>query len=206
MESIFIDEIKTISIFAKCDDDVLLRLLDSPYRRQQYVAGKLIASVGDPCKSLMLLTKGSADTQMMNNEGREVPIEHIEAPQLLAPMFLFSTKRIIPVDVIASTDCCIWHINREAFVNLMTEQPQILVDFLQSLSDRGQFLSNKVYALAIKGLRNRVLDYLTLNDCIHSVSKAALQLGVTRPSLSRVLSEMLSNGTIVKTSKGYMKR
>ena len=147
----------------------------------------------------MLLTEGSADTRMISDEGRELMIEHLYAPQLLALVFLFSTKGVMPVDVIAHTECCVWYINREAFLNFMIGQPQVLKSFLQVLSDRGQFLSGKVQSFAVKGLRNRVLDYLTLQGSITSVTQVALQLGVARPSLSRVLAEMTTDGIIVNS-------
>ena len=205
MNNAFLDELKTIGLFARCDDEALLRLLDSPYRRQRYASGKMIAYAGSPCKSLMLLTEGSADTRMISDEGRELMIEHLYAPQLLALVFLFSTKGVMPVDVIAHTECCVWYINREAFLNFMIGQPQVLKSFLQVLSDRGQFLSGKVQSFAVKGLRNRVLDYLTLQGSITSVTQVALQLGVARPSLSRVLAEMTTDGIIKKIGKGYEK-
>jgi DNA-binding IclR family transcriptional regulator len=59
---------------------------------------------------------------------------------------------------------------------------------------------------AVNSLRNRVIEYLEANGSISSVAVAAQELGVTRPSLSRVLSEMVSEGVIVKDGKGYGKR
>ena len=59
---------------------------------------------------------------------------------------------------------------------------------------------------AVNSLRNRVIEYLEANGSITSVATAAEQLGATRPSLSRVLSEMVSEGLITKDGKGYKKR
>ena len=51
-------------------------------------------------------------------------------------------------------------------------------------------------------LCNRVLDHLALHDTIDNVARTAEQLGMTRPSLSRLLSELLDEGPIVKDGKG----
>ena len=59
------------------------------------------------------------------------------------------------------------------------------------------------HTFAVNSLRNRVIEYLEANGSITSVAAAAEQLGATRPSLSRVLSEMVSEGMIVKEGKGY---
>ncbi len=58
---------------------------------------------------------------------------------------------------------------------------------------------------AVNGLRNRILEYLDANGSITSVADVAQQLGATRPSLSRVLSDMLDEGVITKDTRGYRK-
>ena len=63
--------------------------------------------------------------------------------------------------------------------------------------------SNKMRTFAMKGLRNRVIEHLENNGSIESVSATAQQLGVTRPSLSRILSDMLNEGLLIKDGKFY---
>ena len=68
--------------------------------------------------------------------------------------------------------------------------------FLQTLSARSRFLSGKVKGFAVKGLRDRVLDHIRQHGTISSVAKTAEVLGVARPSLSRVISELLDDGVL----------
>ena len=199
------EELKKLKLFAHCSDEALERLLSQPCRRQQYAAGKLILRAGDPCRSLMILVEGRADARMMGEEGREVLVDHLKAPMLLAPAFLFADNNVVPVEVTALTDCVVWHINREAFFEFMQQEPTVLRAFLEILSERGRFLSRKMRTFAVNSLRNRVIEYLEANGSITSVAAAAEQLGATRPSLSRVLSEMVSEGLITKDGKGYKK-
>lgn len=160
---------------------------------------------GDPCRALMALVEGQAESRMVGEEGREVLVDHLKAPMLLAPAFLFATPNIVPVEVNAVTDCVVWHINREAFFEFLQQEPTVLRAFLEVLSQRGHFLSGKMRTFAVNGLRNRILEYLEANGSINSVADVAQQLGATRPSLSRVLSDMLDEGAIAKDSKGYRK-
>ena len=141
----------------------------------------------------------------MGEEGREVLVDRLKAPMLLAPAFLFAKPNIVPVEVTAVTDCVVWHINREAFFEFLQQEPTVLKAFLEVLSNRGHFLSGKMRTFAVNGLRNRIIEYLESHDSITSVAIAAQQLGATRPSLSRVLSEMLDEGVITKDTKGYRK-
>jgi len=199
------EELKRIKLFAGCSDEALERLLKSPCRRQEYPAGRRMLNAGDPCRALMALVEGQAEARMMGEEGREVLVDRLKAPMLLAPAFLFATPNLIPVEVTAVTDCVVWHINRDAFFEFLQQEPTVLRAFLEVLSQRGHFLSGKMRTFAVNGLRNRILEYLDANGSITSVADVAQQLGATRPSLSRVLSDMLDEGVITKDPKGYRK-
>ena len=204
--NIVMEELKRIKLFAGCSDESLERLLESPCRRQDYPTGRRMLNPGDPCRALMVLVEGQAEARMMGEEGREVLVDHLKAPMLLAPAFLFANNNVVPVEVTALTDCAVWHINREAFFEFMQQEPTVLRTFLEVLSERGRFLSRKMRTFAVNSLRNRVIEYLEANGSISSVAVAAQELGVTRPSLSRVLSEMVSEGIVVKDTTGYKKR
>ncbi len=199
------EELKQIKLFAGCSDEALECLLKSPCRRQEYPAGRRMLNAGDPCRALMALVEGQAESRMSGEEGREVLVDRLKAPMLLAPAFLFATPNIVPVEVTAVTDCVVWHINRDAFFEFLQQEPTVLRAFLEVLSQRGHFLSGKMRTFAVNGLRNRILEYLDANGSITSVADVAQQLGATRPSLSRVLSEMLDESVITKDAKGYRK-
>ena len=199
-----VQELKQLPLFAGLKDGDLDELLSAPHRRRVYPAGKTIMSAGDAVQSLMVLAAGRVETRMGGDE-REVVMDRLEAPCLLAPAFLFASVGTLPVDVMAIEECTVWTLNREGFVRFMAAHPDVMRRFLRMISDRSRFLSEKVRTFAIKGLRNRVLDYLSLHGVITSVAATAEQLGVARPSLSRVLSEMVEEGIIKYSNKKYSK-
>lgn len=190
------DELKSSPLFSACTDEELQELMRVPHRREEYKTGDLVVSAGDLCRSLMLLTQGVVETRMSGANGREVVIDQLKSPTLLAPAFLFAEDNTIPVEVTMHTDGTVWYINREAFFQFMTRHPHVLRAFLQTLSARSRFLSSKVKGFAVKGLRDRVLDHIRQHGAIASVAKTAEVLGVARPSLSRVISELLDEGLL----------
>jgi len=198
-------ELKTVPLFAECSEHDLEELLKSPYNRKCYRAGDLVLRDGMPCLSLILLTTGSAESRMVGTDGREVVIERMMSPHILAPAFLFGTESNIPVNVTMLTDGIVWLINREGFLTFMTSHPAVLRRFLRLLSDRSQFLSGKVRSFAVQSLRNRVLDYLEEHGSIGAVGSTAEVLGVLRPSLSRVLADLQTDGLIVHTEEGFVR-
>lgn len=199
-----VQELSRIPLFAGLKDSELEELLSAPHRRRVYQPGKTIMSAGDAVQSLVVLTAGQVETRMVGDE-REVVMDRLVAPCLLAPAFLFASDNAVPVEAVATEESTIWTLNREGFVRFMAAHPEVMRRFLRMISDRSRFLSEKVRTFAIKGLRNRVLDYLSLHGVITSVAATAEQLGVARPSLSRVLSEMVEEGIIKYSNKKYSK-
>jgi len=199
-----IEELQRFEMFSSCSEAMLEGLLKSPYRRKAYKAGDMVVRVGDTCQWLMLLTEGGIEARMGAQSGKEVVIERMQAPKILAPAFLFATDNTIPVEVTMATDGVVWLIDREAFFRFMTAHPEVLRKFLEVLSDRSHFLSNKVRSFAVKSLRDRVLDYVRQRGAITNVAEAAEMLGVARPSLSRVIAELQDEGLLKRTEAGVV--
>ena len=200
--SVMTKELQQFPLFSQCSEEMLAELLRWPYKRKVYQEGDMVVRVGDTCDSLMLLTEGTVETRMGSETGREVVIDRLQAPKILAPAFLFSKDNTIPVEVLTITEGVIWYIHREAFFQFMTAHPEVLRAFLGILSDRSHFLSGKVRSFAVKGLRNRVLDYIRQHGAITSVGETAEVLGVARPSLSRLLADLQAEGLVERTKDG----
>ena len=199
-----IKELQQFELFSSCSETVLEELLSLPYRRKEYKTGDMVVRVGDTCQWLMLLAEGRAESRMGAQSGKEVVIERMQAPMILAPAFLFAKNHTIPVEVSMMTDGVVWYIHREAFFKFMTMHPEVLKQFLEVLSDRSRFLSGKVRSFAVKSLRDRVLDYIRQHGSITNVAEAAEMLGVARPSLSRLLAYLQDEGLLERTEKGIV--
>ena len=197
-------ELQRFELFSSCSEAVLQELLSLPYRRKEYKAGDRVVRVGDTCDWLMLLAEGTVESRMGAQSGKEVVIEKMQAPMILAPAFLFAKNSTIPVEVSMTTDGVVWYIHREAFFKFMTAHPDVLKRFLEVLSDRSHFLSNKVKSFAVKSLRDRVLDHIRQHEAITNVAEAAEMLGVARPSLSRLIADLQDEGLLKRTEKGIV--
>ena len=199
-------ELQRFELFSSCTEAMLQELLSLPYRRKEYKADDRIVNVGDTCDWLMLLAEGTVESRMGAQSGKEVVIEKMQAPMILAPAFLFAKNHTIPVEVSMMTDGVVWYIHREAFFKFMTVHPEVLKQFLEILSDRSHFLSGKVRSFAVKSLRDRVLDYIRQHGAITNVAEAAEMLGVARPSLSRLIADLQDEGVLERTDRGIERR
>ena len=166
----------------------------TPNALREFGIGDFIALHGTVCQSLYLLYSGRVRTNMVNEEGKQVTIEEIEAPRLLAPAFIFATDNRFPVNITTLTNCEVLVLNRTDFVDLMHREKIVMQNFLRIISDRSIFLSRKLNAFALQDLKTRLLAYLREHENPRSRQEIADILGVARPSLARVLSELADEG------------
>ena len=156
----------------------------TPNALREFGIGDFIALQGTVCQSLYLLYSGRV----------QVTIEEIEAPRLLAPAFIFATDNRFPVNITTLTNCEVLVLNRTDFVDLMHREKIVMQNFLRIISDRSIFLSRKLNAFALQDLKTRLLAYLREHENPRSRQEIADILGVARPSLARVLSELADEG------------
>lgn len=178
-------------------------LLRSPGRYTSYRKGDFIALQNDICRSLLLLCEGSVYAQMTSEEGRELTLDTLSAPDTLASAFIFGSENRYPVSIVANADCRLWVISRECLQQIIEQDTTILRNFLTIISDHSLFLSRRINEFALQSLSSRVVGYLKDNHAINNLQEAAFILGVARPSLSRMIAQLVEQGTIRKTDEGY---
>lgn len=198
------NKLRQIPLFAEASDEGWKELLDkAPSHTRRYQAGDIIALQGSQVKSLLILTQGSVKAQMTSHEGKRLTVDTLTAPDLLASAFIYSTENKFPVSVEATEDCEIWHIDKEYFLGFMSRHKGVMRAFLRMISDRCAFLSQKINALNLQSLRERLIAYLKGNGTVGKQEELALLLGVTRPALARLLGELVEEGILYKDERGY---
>ena len=161
-----------------------------------YTKENIIIQAGERCEHLMILIEGVVKGEMIDYAGNKITIEEIAAPKPIAPGFLFGKQNICPVTVISITKVRIVHIPRQEVLRLFQKNSSILVNYLDIVSNRAQFLSRKVKLLSLKTLKQKVAHYLLEQKeqgplfQIQTQREIADILGVTRPALARTLNQL----------------
>lgn len=199
-----VSALQKIPLFADCSVETLEDWLKTvAHRFDHFAPGDRIVTQGAAVRSVFFVLEGTVSTQMAQ-EGRDLTLDLLHAPMLLASAFLYGTENTFPVSVEATTHGLLCVVNKEAFFDFMVQHPPVMRQFVLDISDRTQFLSKKLRAFALQNLRSRVIDYLREHAPLKSVQAAAQALGVMRPSLSRILSDLQNEGVVSKTSEGWM--
>lgn len=200
-----VDKLQEMALFKYASVEALRELVEnSPSHIRMYKAGDIVALQGSAIRSLLILTEGSIRAQMTNAEGKRLTMDTIEAPDLLASAFIYSTESKLPVTIEAIEPSTILHLDKEYFLSYMSRHTSVMRAFLALISDRSSFLSQKINALNLQSLRERLINYFRKhNTTIGKQEDLALLMGVARPSLARLLGELVEEGILYKDSEGY---
>ena len=179
------------------------------YKVKYFKKGEWIAQQGDIVNALYILLTGSAKTEMISESGTVLNVDIINAPNALAPAFLFAANNRFPVNVVAVGDCEIILISKESIMKQLTTNEEFLQGFMVFNSNRIHFLSERLKLLSTKTIKGKLAQYILIrtNNMNFTLDRKQTELaeyfGVTRPSLSRSLSEMIDEGIIsLKRKKG----
>jgi len=179
------------------------------FQIKSYSKDEIVVVAGEPVLNLNIILSGSVRGEMIEYSGKTIKIEDVEAPKPLATAFLFGQENKFPVTVTANNDAKILTIAVSEFLKLLQMNTQILKNYLNSISSRAQFLSQKLQFLSFKTIRGKVAHFLLqqAGDKFHSVELKNTQqqladlFGVTRPSLARIFGEMQKEGLIRISNK-----
>ena len=144
-----IDILFSCPLFKGLDINKLNTLLDKiNYQRKTYIKDQIIALSGDEIHAQLIILEGSVKGEMPDSSGKSIKIEDIESPRPLAPAFLFGNNNRFPVNLIANNTVTIMSIPKDSFVKLLQLNEQILRNFLTMVSNKAQFLSEKIKFLS----------------------------------------------------------
>ena len=197
-------DILDFTLFEGVNKDGIAEFLKNASNKiSSYKKGDIVVLQDSVCKSLLLLCQGTLLAKMTNAEGKEIVIEHLSAPEILAPAFIYGTENRFPVTLQAEDEVIIWSLSKDDFLKMMETDDALLRNFLRQISDRSVFLS-RMNEFALQNLSTRIVSYLQRNAVITNIQDVAFIMGVARPSLSRTLSAMVDEGVLRKTDEGYM--
>lgn len=197
-------------IFKGIGEEHLLSLLNNVhYQVRSFTRDELIMEAGSPCNYFRILLEGTVRGEMFDFSGKTLKIEDIEPPGMLAPAFLFGNVRRCPVDVTANGPCSVWQVHRDAFTGLLQADIRVLNNYLDGISNRAQYLSDKIKFLSFRSIRSKLAGFLLENagerdEFQLTVTHQQLSelFGVTRPALSREFSSLNNSGLIESTRDG----
>ncbi|MDR1725801.1 MAG: Crp/Fnr family transcriptional regulator [Bacteroidales bacterium] len=172
------------------------------YSIKTFKKNERIATQGERIDYLYVLLNGKVKTEMISNAGTVIRIETINAPDTLASAFLFAKSNCFPVDVTSMEKSEIMYISKQSIISQLSENEPFLLSYMEMNAYRTILLSERLKLLTLKSIKGRLSIYILQHsvglNCTFTMNKTQLAeyLSVTRPSLSRSLSQMKKEGII----------
>ena len=187
-------------VFNDLDEDTIKDILEkTKYEIKKYSLDEPIAFRGDEVKGLYIILKGTLITEMLTEEGNIIKIEELVPSDVIASAFIFGKNNSFPVDLSVKDEAEILYVERKEFLKLLFSQEKILENFLNEISNKTQLLTSKIWnSFNNKTIKKKFCDYVKRNQknnefFIENLGALAEFFGVERPSLSRVLSELVKD-------------
>ena len=177
---------------------------------RSFARGSLLLLAGCRYDSLWVLLEGSVSADMQGYGGRTIRIETIAAPEPLATAVLFAPEPILPVTVRALQDSRAAALPREAVLSLCQASRPFLRSYLEDAGSRIASFSERFRLLQFASLRERLSDWLLRQSAKarsdevllpSSKERLAEVFGVTRPSLSRGIGELVREGLVASEGR-----
>ena len=172
---------------------------------QEFPRGQVIFSEGDPGVGFYILISGQVKIYKLSLDGKE-QILHILGPgEPFAEAAVFH-GRSFPAFAEVMQQSRVFFFPRDAFINLIRENPDLAMNMMASLSMRLKKFAMMIESLSLKEVPGRLASHLIFlssqqdetTDLKLNFTKAQLAslLGTIPETLSRILKKMSRHGLI----------
>ena len=170
-----------------------------------YPKETLIALEGEPCQQLSIVLDGQVIIKKMYGSGKSVTMATMKPGDTFGEVMVYADQQRLPSTITALTEVELLQIPRNDILTLCRLDPQFLENFLRMLSNKVWMLNEKLKLLSYGSIRQKITGtllelyrkqgsvYLVMDE---SRQELADQLGIPRPSLSRELANMKTEGLI----------
>ena len=207
-----IEILKETVVFNGIDEKTIKNILEkNKYEIKKYSPNESIAFRGDEVRGLYIILKGTLTTEMLTEEGNVIKIEELVPSDVIASAFVFGKKNSFPVDLNAKDEAEILFIERKEFLKILFSQEKIVENFLNEVSNKTQLLTSKIWnSFNNKTIKKKFCDYVKKNQknnlfSIQNLGALAEYFGVERPSLSRVLSDLVKDEKLERIGRNKYK-
>lgn len=198
--------LRTSPLFRNFAEENILQILKTiEYKITSFDKDQMIALEGQDLTSIGIVIEGSIEIQKIYPSGKTVTIAHLKEGDIFGEVIVFSAMSTYPSTIISVSNTEIMFIPKSDITKLCTTNVCILNNFMGLLSNKILMLNKKLRNLSYQTIREKISSYLLdeyskqkkmFLDIPYSRQEMAEQFGVTRPSLSRELINMKSDGLI----------
>lgn len=164
--------------------------------------GEILYSEGDVCENIGIIKSGHLQIVSYLEDGKEIIYNDLDKNKIFGNNLIFSSNPFYRGDIIAKQDTEVCLISKKVLLELLKENQNFLVAYLEEQSNFGKQLNLQIKLLTFNNVKDRVLYFLSINKNTikyKSITDLANKLFLSRESVSRELHK-LANEKIIKIS------
>lgn len=170
----------------------------------KYLAGETIISAKEPCTHIKFIISGKARLTIANSDDRFKVSQTLNAPNVIAPEFLFGRAPFYPCSATAIEATGILQISKSDYIRILNSDEIFLFNFLNIISMNAQKAVDGILALTTGSLEERIAFWIISltqrggTDITLTCRQRDLYslFGVQRTSFIATLESMKSKGII----------
>ena len=201
------DEIlKQSALFRGMSAEALREVLEqTPHLIQRYEKGEIIFQLMEPATRIGVILEGRVEAQKTFPNGSQVNVSVRGPGALIGPAAAFSRSRRYPCGMVALEPVKLMVFQREDLLRLMQKNLLILENLTTDIASATYMLQQRLELFSYSGIAQKAAFWLLTQarqnrtnqvQIPESVSKWALRMNVSRPSLHRELKRLEARGVL----------
>ncbi len=180
-------------------------LEETPHHIQCYDKGEIIFHLMEPATRIGIILEGRVEAQKSFPNGSQVNVSVRVPGEMFGPAAVFSKSKRYPCDIVSLEPVTVMMFRKDDLLKLMQKNVRILENFTAEIASATYMLQQRIELFSYNGIAQKAAFWLLMQarqtgkSKIHipgSVSKWAMLMNVSRPSLHRELKRLEDAGII----------
>ena len=185
-------------------------LEETPHHIQCYDKEETIFHLMDPALRIGIILEGRVEAQKSFPNGSQVNVSIRIPGEIIGPAAVFSKSQRYPCDIVALEPTTLMMFQKEDLLSLMQKDVKILQNFTAEIASSTYMLQQRLELLSYSGIAQKAAFWLLMQirqtgkttvRIPDSMSKWAMIMNVSRPSLHRELKKLEEEGILRYTGK-----
>lgn len=194
------------TLFQGVEANVLRGYLEeTPHHIQCYDKEETIFHLMDPALRIGIILEGRVEAQKSFPNGSQVNVSVRGPGEMIGPAAVFSKSQWYPCDIVALEPATLMMLRKEDLLSLMQKDVKILQNFTTEIASATYMLQQRLELLSYSGIAQKAAFWLlmqvrqtgkSLVQIPDSMSRWAMIMNVSRPSLHREMKKLEEEGII----------
>ena len=190
--------------------DLRTYLEETPHHIQCYDKEETIFHLMETASRIGIILEGRVEAQKSFPNGSQINVSVRIPGELIGPAAVFSKNRRYPCDIVALEPTMLMMFQKEDLLSLMQKDVRILQNFTTEIASAAYMLQQRLELLSYSGIAQKAAFWLLMQirqtgktavRIPDSMSRWAMIMNVSRPSLYREMKKLEGEGIIRYTGK-----